>query len=182
MSRRGSLWILAFTVAACGAPAPAESPSVEAPPPPAPSLEGELAAIDGRTPVPLLPPMAAHQREQMRDHLVVVQEITAALARDDLDAAAASAARMGTSDSMTAMCTHMGSGAPGFTERALEMHRGADAIAAAAREGDRTGSLRALSETLATCTSCRATYRQELVDHARWTELTATAPPTGHAQ
>ena len=126
--------------------------------------------------------MAVHQREQMRDHLVVVQEITAALARDDLATAATSASRMGTSDSMTAMCTHMGAGAPGFTERALAMHQHADRIAESARAGNRSATLGALSETLATCTSCHAAYRQEIVDRARWTELTSTAPPAhaGH--
>ncbi|UJR83299.1 cytochrome c [Sandaracinus amylolyticus] len=146
-----------------------------APAAPPPDPHAELAELDPRTPVPLLPRMAAHQRAQMRGHLVVVQEVTDALARDDLAAAASAASRLGTSDSMTAMCTHMGAGAPGFTERALEMHHQADAIAHAAREGDRAATTRALATTLASCTGCHAAYRQEIVDEARWAALTASA-------
>jgi limonene-1,2-epoxide hydrolase len=38
--------------------------------------------------------MAVHQKRDMRDHLRVVQEITAALSHDDFDAIIASTARM----------------------------------------------------------------------------------------
>ncbi|MDQ3032223.1 MAG: cytochrome c [Myxococcota bacterium] len=180
--RNAATIVLTSLLLACGCETPPTGDTDPAPTvaagAPASAAQHELAALDDRTPVPLLPPMAAHQREQMRDHLAVVQEITAALARDDLDAAATSASRMGTSDSMTAMCSHMGAGAPGFTERALQMHQRADGIAEAARAGSRTATLAALSETLATCTSCHATYRQEIVDHARWTELTSRSSDT----
>ncbi|AKF04183.1 cytochrome c [Sandaracinus amylolyticus] len=155
------------------------SSAAEPPPAPRPDPSAELAALDPRTPVPLLPRMAAHQRAQMRDHLLVVQEVTDALGRDDLEAAASAASRLGTSDSMTAMCTHMGAGAPGFTERALEMHRQADAIALAARSGDRAATTRALATTLASCTGCHAAYRQQIVDEAQWTALTGAAQPHG---
>jgi len=39
-----------------------------------------LYEIDKRTPVPLTPMMANHQKSNLRDHLVAVQEIGAALA------------------------------------------------------------------------------------------------------
>jgi DNA-binding MarR family transcriptional regulator len=39
-----------------------------------------LDRMDTRAPVPLLPMMANHQKQNMRDHLVAVQEIVAALA------------------------------------------------------------------------------------------------------
>ena len=63
--------------------------------------------------------MANHQKQEMRDHLRVVQEITVALTKDDFDAIASSAARIGWSDQQAMMCKHMGAGAPG--ERALSM-------------------------------------------------------------
>ncbi len=37
---------------------------------------------------------------------------------------------------MGAMCTHMGAGAPGFTEQALHFHHTADKIGDAARKHD----------------------------------------------
>ncbi len=45
-----------------------------------------LDELDARAPIPLLPMMANHQKENMRDHLVAVQEIVAALASNDFAA------------------------------------------------------------------------------------------------
>ena len=73
--------------------------------------------MDTRTPVPLLPMMADHQKRNMRDHLLAVQEIVAALAADNFAAVERSAGRIGYSEQMGQMCVHMGAGAPGFTER-----------------------------------------------------------------
>jgi hypothetical protein len=146
-----------------------------------PSGEAELAALDGRTGVPLAPRMALHMRENMRDHLVVVQEVALALAEDDLDAVARAADRLGSSPVNAMMCSHMGAGAPGFAERGLGMHRSADGIAASAREGDRAATLRALGETLATCTGCHAEYRQEVLDPVAFEARTGSvAPAHGH--
>lgn len=167
---------ITLSLIACGRPEPEPAAPAAAPAEHAPaSTSSGLQVPDARAPVPLLPQMAAHQREQMRDHLLVVQEVTSAMAREDFDAAARSAARLGTSESMTAMCTHMGAGAPGFTERALDMHRRADVVAEAARAGDRAATLEALAGTLSACTSCHAAYREEIVDPVRWTELTGGA-------
>lgn len=110
--------------------------------------------------------MAHHQKQNMRDHLVAVQEIVAALARDDFAAIEKAATRIGLSDGMEAMCTHMGAGAPGFTEQALSFHRAADAIAVAARDKDRARTLDALGTTLQICTGCHATFKQQIVDEA----------------
>jgi hypothetical protein len=139
-----------------------------------------LEKLDARREVPLLPMMANHQRQNMRDHLVAVQDIVTAAAADDFAAIERAAARIGYSEQMGQMCTHMGAGAPGFTETALEFHRTADTIAAAARARDRAGVLRALSATLATCTGCHSTFRQQPVDEATWTRVTASQVPTGH--
>jgi cytochrome c556 len=107
-----------------------------------------------------------------------VQEIVGALGRDDLDAVARVAGRIGYSESMGAMCEHMGAAAPGFTTRALDFHRTADTIGEAARRKDRAAVLVALERTLATCVGCHATYRQEIVDEETWKRFTgAPAAP-----
>lgn len=138
-----------------------------------------LDSIDERTPVPLLPMMANHQKQNMRDHLLVVQEITAAIATKDFDAIAKSASRIGFSEQMGQMCTHMGAGAPGFTEQALNFHHTADRIGQAAGSRDLAGVLNALGETLATCTSCHAKFKQQVVDDETWASVTKMAAPTG---
>jgi hypothetical protein len=132
-----------------------------------------LDTLDTRRPVPLLPMMADHQKQNMREHLSVVQEIVAGVVADDLAAVERAAGRIGYSAQMNQMCTQMGAGAPGFTEQALEFHRMADTIADAAKKHDRDGALRALSNTLKTCTACHATWKQQVVDDATWTRLTS---------
>ena len=130
-----------------------------------------LDALDTRTAVPLLAMMANHQKQSMRDHLVVVQEIVAALGTDDFAAIERAAGRIGFSEPMGQMCTHMGAGAPGFTEQALSFHHGADRIAAAARDRDRARVLTELNVTLQACTSCHARWKQQVVDEPTWQRL-----------
>ncbi len=137
------------------------------PAPPAPPA----SPLDKRTPVPLLPMMAQHQKEQMREHLEAVQGIVTALAREDFDAVAQAAAAIAPSPGMAAQCRHMGAGAPGFTEAALGFHEVAAGIGAAAARRDRAGVAAALGETLQRCTGCHATWRQEVVDEATYRKL-----------
>jgi hypothetical protein len=132
-----------------------------------------LDRMDTRSEVPLLPMMANHQKQNMRDHLLAVQEIVTAVSVDDFAAVERAAGRIGYSEQMGQMCTHMGSGAPGFTEKALHFHHTADTIATAARERDRAGVMRALGATLETCTACHATFRQSVVDEATWNRVTS---------
>jgi cytochrome c556 len=151
---------------------------------PAPPAMGECAPqaaldrMDTRGSVPLLPMMANHQKRNMRDHLVAVQEIVAALATSDFAAIERSAGRIGYSEQMGAMCTHMGAGAPGFTEQAIAFHKTADGIAAAAKSRDGNAVLSALGTTLKTCTGCHATWKQKIVDEATFGAVT---PPGGMA-
>jgi len=130
--------------------------------------------MDTRTPVPLLPQMALHQKESMRDHLVAIQEITSATAKQDFTAVEQAAKRIGSSERMAGMCSHMGAGAPGFTETALAFHRTADTIAEAARQRDEAAVLTALGATLQACTGCHARFKQRLVDD---TTFAAEAKP-----
>jgi hypothetical protein len=141
--------------------------------------QAALDELDQRTAVPLLPMMANHQKQNMRDHLLAVQEIVTAVAVDDFSAAERAAGRMGFSEPMAQMCTHMGAGAAGFTERALEFHHTADTIAVAARAHDHAAVAAALGKTLSACTGCHAAFKQQIVDEATWTELTGQHRATG---
>ena len=127
------------------------------------SASDTLDKLDQRRALPLLPHMAQHQKENMRQHLDAVREVVAAAAVSDFEKVALAAKRMGFSESMASMCEHMGAAAPGFTEQALAFHHTADEIAAAATRQDGTAVLTALSNTLQTCTTCHETYKQQLV-------------------
>jgi hypothetical protein len=125
------------------------------------------SSADSRTPVPLTAMMALHQKRDMRDHLRVVQEIAAALGRDDFDTIIASTARIGWSEQQAAKCKHMGTGAPGFAAMGEHFHRTADQITVAARRHDRSGVVHALDDTLQQCVGCHESYRQEIVAGAK---------------
>lgn len=162
----------AEAVAAAPAAEAASAPSVAATQP-SPSAAAcapyeELAAMDPRRPVPLQPMMAWHQKQNMMEHLVAIERITDALAREDWEGVASASALIESSPQMQQMCQHMGAGAEGFTELALAFHERADAIGVAARAQDGTGVLRATAHTLQACTSCHATYRQDVVDATTW--------------
>jgi hypothetical protein len=135
----------------------------------------ELASLDHRRPVPLQPMMAWHQKQNMLEHLVAIQRITDGLAREDWDEVARASALIESSPQMQQMCQHMGAGAEGFTEMALDFHLRADAIGVAARAHDRAGVLRATSNTLQACTGCHVAFRQEVVDAGTWRARTGQA-------
>lgn len=155
------------------APAAAQGPA---------SAAAALDSMDTRAPVPLLPMMANHQKQNMRDHLVAVQEVVAALATGDFAGIERAAKRIGFSERMGQMCTHMGTGAPGFAEQALHFHHTADRISEAARDRDSARVLEELGATLQTCTSCHASWKQQVVDESTWQQLSASAPPTHGAE
>lgn len=169
------------TTAACRRAEPKESAPAIAPTPAASEPHLALDRLDGRTAVPLLPMMANHQKQNMRDHLLVVQEIVLAIASDDFAAVERAAGRIGYSDQTGAMCAHMGAGAPGFTDLSMRFHHAADGITAAARQHDRAGVIDALGTTLQSCTGCHAVYRQDVVDEPTWNRLTTMPAPTGHS-
>jgi hypothetical protein len=163
MNSRIPRWLgLALVVTAgCSRSAPEATPQA-APP----VRQSTPTGLDKRTPLPLTEMMATHQKQEMRDHLRVVQEITTALAKDDFDAIATSAARIAWSDKEAMMCKHMGAGAPGFTAVGENFHHTADGIVEAAKHHDHNGVATALGATLQTCVGCHDTYRQDIVDEA----------------
>src|ERR1051325_11067706 len=75
-------------------PAAASAPITERGPAPIEALD----RMDTRTSVPLVPMMANHQKQNMRDHLVAVQQIVAAVAANDLPAVEKAARRIGYSE------------------------------------------------------------------------------------
>jgi hypothetical protein len=178
-----SLWtsapLLALAMFGCeSASTPtAPTPSAETSAPAADTAMSNLDRMDQRRPVPLLPMMANHQKQNMRDHLLAVQEIVTALATDDFAAVEKAASRIGYSEQMAMMCNHMGAGAPGFTDQALAFHHTADRITTAAKSQDRAGVLKELGETLKTCTGCHASFKQEVVDEATWKQRTSAPIP-----
>jgi cytochrome c556 len=113
----------------------------------------------------------------MRDHLAAVQEIILATSKNDFETVQKAAARIGYSETMGQMCTHMGAGAPGFTERALAFHHNADRIGEAAKAHDPAAVLTALGQTLGECTSCHASYKQSVVDDATWAAASGEQVP-----
>lgn len=177
MSRPFFAVVVLTFLCACSRETPPSPATAQPVPSPTPTAGEALDRLDTRVPVPLLPMMANHQKQNMRDHLVAVQEIVAALATDDFPGIERAAGRIGFSETMGAMCTHMGAGAPGFSEAAVNFHHTADRIGAAARDSDRARVLAELGATLQTCTSCHATWRQQVVDEATWTRLTSSTPP-----
>jgi cytochrome c556 len=136
-----------------------------------------MSAGDTRQPLPLTAAMAAHQKQNMRDHLAAIQAVVGAIGRDDMNGVVEAAARLGYSEAMGQMCEHMGAAAPGFTPMALDFHRAADTIGDAARRGDRAAVLSALDRTLQACVGCHSTYRQDVVDDETWKRLTTPSPP-----
>jgi hypothetical protein len=158
------------------APTPPQVARLEPSPSPVSATE-VLDRMDPRSPVPLLPAMASHQKQNMRDHLVAVQEVVSALSIADYAGVEAAAARIGFSQAMGQMCSHMGAGAPGFAEQAIEFHHTADRIAIAARARDGAAVMVALGSTLQGCTSCHAVWKQQVVDEPTWQRLASSSAP-----
>jgi hypothetical protein len=125
--------------------------------------------------------MAHHQKQNMRDHLLAVQQVVAGASVGDFVAVEKAASRLGYSERMGQMCTHMGAGAPGFTEAALSFHHAADGIAAAARQRSAEAVLASLSETLGHCTGCHERFQQRVVDERTWSSsVGGAAVPMPH--
>lgn len=171
MPRRALVLSLAV---ACAEQAPPPEP-----PAATPSAHDALAEMDPRTPVPLQPMMAWHQKQNMQEHLVAIQRITDGLAREDWAEVSAGAKLIASSPQMQMQCEHMGQGAEGFTAAALDFHARADGIVAAAEAQDATKILAATTNTLAACTGCHAKYRQDVVDAATWEARTGSTMDHG---
>jgi len=122
-------------------------------------------AADTRQLVEMPPPMQEHMLGNMRDHLVALGEIQAALGKGDFDRASDIAEqRIGMSSLTTHGASHMAPYMPkGMQEAGTAMHRAASRLARTAQEAavtnDMPRALSALAELTQQCTACHAGYR-----------------------
>lgn len=123
------------------------------------------ALADERELVKMPPRMQAHMRANMRDHLLAVHEIQAAMARGDFETAARVAEqRLGMSSLESHGASHMaGVMPPGMRATGTAMHRAASRFAVSAQEAgvdrDLARAVAALAEVTAQCVACHAAYR-----------------------
>lgn len=128
------------------------------------SLPG-WATADTREPVTMPPMMQEHLRANMRDHLLAVSEIQAALAAGQYDRAADIAERrLGMTSLEAHGARHMAGMMPaGMQAIGTTMHHAASRFAATVQEaavtGDLPRALGALSEVTQQCVACHAGYR-----------------------
>ncbi len=123
------------------------------------------AAEDPRQPVTMPGMMQEHMRANMRDHLLALGEIQAALAAAQYDAAAEIAERrLG----MTSLDAHGARHVAGFMPEGMQatgtaMHHAASRFAMTTQEaavtGDLARALGGLAEVTQQCVACHAAYR-----------------------
>jgi hypothetical protein len=116
---------------------------------------------DGRTLVPMPEMMKQHMMGNMRDHLLSIQEIIAAMGKGKLDEAADIAeSRIGMSSLAAHGAAHMAPFMPQpMQDIGTEMHHAASRFAIVAREGDNLRALESLSKVTQQCVACHAAYR-----------------------
>ena len=131
-----------------------------------PAPEGPAKpAADTRELVEFPPALAEHTLANMRDHLAALQEINAALARGQNDAAARIVeGRLG----MTSLQLHGAHEVAKFMPQGMRdagtaMHRAASRFAIEAQSAGVTGELKpalgALADVVSACVGCHAGYR-----------------------
>ena len=123
------------------------------------------APKDARQAVRFPPALREHTLANMRDHLLALQEIQAALAQQEYDRAADIAERRLGMSSLSLHGAHdVAKYMPkGMQEAGPAMHRHASRFAVAAKDAAATGDVRpalaALAATTAQCVACHAGYR-----------------------
>lgn len=120
---------------------------------------------DGRQLVQFPEQMKEHTLANMRDHMLALQEIQAALASSDYDRAADVAeTRLG----MTALTAHGAHESSRFMPKGMQdagsaMHRSASRFATIAKDASVTGEIKpavgALAEVMGACVTCHTGYR-----------------------
>ena len=123
------------------------------------------AATDHRAPVSFPAELREHTFANMRDHLLALQEIQAALATGNYDQASNVAEqRLG----MTSLIAHGAHEVAQYMPKGMQdagsaMHRSASRLSTAALDAavanDVRPALAALAEVTATCVACHAAYR-----------------------
>ncbi len=116
---------------------------------------------DPRQLVEFPPMMQTHLLGNMRDHLVVINQILLFLANDELDKAADIAEdRLGMSSLDSHHASHMTKFMPeGMRNAGTSMHKAASRFALVAEEGDVLLAYKALSEITTACVACHVGYK-----------------------
>ena len=120
-----------------------------------------LVHADDRELVPMPVMMQQHMMANMRDHLMAINEILAALGAGEMEQAADIAElRLGMSSLDDHGASHMARVMPqGMREAGTRMHQSASRFARTAQEGDALAAYRKLTEVTASCVACHAGYR-----------------------
>jgi hypothetical protein len=122
-------------------------------------------AADGRRWVDFPPALKEHTLANMRDHLLALQQIQAALAGSRFDQAADIAEQRLGMSSLTAHGAHEAARhmPQGMQDAGSAMHRSASRLATRAKDASVTNdvkpALEALAEVTAQCVACHAGYR-----------------------
>jgi hypothetical protein len=117
-------------------------------------------ASDGRIAVVLEPGERDLILAEMRAFLASIQQITAALAREDMEAAAASARVVGSAAQAQVPGTLVGKLPLAFKQLGFDTHTRFDELALdAAQFGEPTHGLTQLARLMQNCVACHAAYR-----------------------
>ncbi len=117
-------------------------------------------AEDGRTAIVLDPAERIFVLGEMRGFVAGLQQLTAALARDDMKAAAAAARAMGMAAAHSAPAAMVGKLPLEFKTLGFSVHREFDTIAMDAENlADPKHTLTQLAGALGKCVACHATYQ-----------------------
>ncbi len=122
------------------------------------SAQGES---DPRIQLDLPAPMQTHLLANMRQHLVVIDQIIGMLASDELDKAAELAeAELGMSSLDKHGASHIAQYYPEQSAQfGTQMHKAASRFARVAQEGDALSAYKALGEITQNCVGCHATAK-----------------------
>lgn len=120
-----------------------------------------FAAADTRQFVKLPEKMQQHMMSNMRDHLVVINEILLYLGNNEMDKAAEVAEqRLGMSSLGTHGASHMAGFMPeGMRKAGTAMHKNASHFSLKAQEGDLISAYKNLSQVTSSCVACHSAYR-----------------------
>ena len=120
-----------------------------------------IADEDPRKLVQLPEMMQQHMMSNMRDHLVVINEILINMANGELEKAADIAeSRLGMSSLESHGASHMAKFMPeGMRQAGTSMHRAASRFSLKAQEGEVLPAYNALSEVTSACVACHSGYR-----------------------
>lgn len=125
------------------------------------SIPAAWSEPDSRIMVELPTPMKTHMLQNMRGHLVVIDQLLQLLSREQLDKAADLAeAELGMSSLDKHGASHIAPYYPeGMRQAGTRMHKSASRFSRTAQEGDPLAAYGALQQVTAACVACHAGYR-----------------------